>query len=334
MVGIGLQRRHEPKYIETIERLHDGAIGDIICPRSTGTAAASGTADRKARTDRDGVPGQQLVPLQLDLRRPDLSNSTSTTSTSAAGSRASIPSSATAWAGRRVSGWVATARSRRSSTTRSASTRSPTAPRCSARAGTSRAAVESCQRVLHGSKGTANPAGWIEGPNAWKFAGDSPGRTPAGAARPDRSADARRDLQRGRVRRTLDLHGDPGSRGLLLGKVIKWDDLLQQGHDLAPGIDDYTLDSSPPVLPGPNGGTPFRCPASTARLPRLGGTAAETRRINAIRSTRPGAQLSATAAGSACLSKEANPPRPLPLWPRRDSPVSRVADQDRRQRSH
>ncbi len=29
LVGVGLQRRHEPRYIETIKRLHDGAVGDI-----------------------------------------------------------------------------------------------------------------------------------------------------------------------------------------------------------------------------------------------------------------------------------------------------------------
>ncbi|MEM7477906.1 MAG: Gfo/Idh/MocA family oxidoreductase [Planctomycetota bacterium] len=33
LVGIGLQRRHEPQYMETVERLHDGAIGDIIALR-------------------------------------------------------------------------------------------------------------------------------------------------------------------------------------------------------------------------------------------------------------------------------------------------------------
>jgi myo-inositol 2-dehydrogenase / D-chiro-inositol 1-dehydrogenase len=32
-VGVGLQRRHEAKYIETIKRLQDGAIGDIIAMR-------------------------------------------------------------------------------------------------------------------------------------------------------------------------------------------------------------------------------------------------------------------------------------------------------------
>ena len=33
MVGVGLQRRHEPRYIETIQKLRDGAIGDVLLTR-------------------------------------------------------------------------------------------------------------------------------------------------------------------------------------------------------------------------------------------------------------------------------------------------------------
>jgi len=33
-VAVGLQRRHEPQYIETIQRLQDGAIGDILLTRA------------------------------------------------------------------------------------------------------------------------------------------------------------------------------------------------------------------------------------------------------------------------------------------------------------
>jgi myo-inositol 2-dehydrogenase/D-chiro-inositol 1-dehydrogenase len=32
-VGVGLQRRHQPNYLETVKRLHDGAIGDILAMR-------------------------------------------------------------------------------------------------------------------------------------------------------------------------------------------------------------------------------------------------------------------------------------------------------------
>ena len=33
-VAVGLQRRHEPRYVETIKRIHDGIIGDIILARA------------------------------------------------------------------------------------------------------------------------------------------------------------------------------------------------------------------------------------------------------------------------------------------------------------
>ncbi len=33
MVAIGLQRRHDPRYVEAIQRIHDGAIGDVIATR-------------------------------------------------------------------------------------------------------------------------------------------------------------------------------------------------------------------------------------------------------------------------------------------------------------
>jgi predicted dehydrogenase len=32
-VAVGLQRRHEPKYMETIQRIHDGALGDVMFTR-------------------------------------------------------------------------------------------------------------------------------------------------------------------------------------------------------------------------------------------------------------------------------------------------------------
>ena len=32
-VGVGLQRHHQPGYIETIKRIHDGAIGDVVAMR-------------------------------------------------------------------------------------------------------------------------------------------------------------------------------------------------------------------------------------------------------------------------------------------------------------
>jgi len=47
-VGVGLQRHHEAKYIETIKRLQDGAIGDIQTARVYWNGGGVWTRDRKA----------------------------------------------------------------------------------------------------------------------------------------------------------------------------------------------------------------------------------------------------------------------------------------------
>ncbi|PHR85933.1 MAG: oxidoreductase [Blastopirellula sp.] len=46
-VGVGLQRHHEKKYIECIQRLHDGAIGDIIFARAYWNGGGVWTRPRK-----------------------------------------------------------------------------------------------------------------------------------------------------------------------------------------------------------------------------------------------------------------------------------------------
>ena len=47
MVGVGLQRRHEPKYMETVKRIHDGAIGDVILSRVYWNGGGIWYRDRK-----------------------------------------------------------------------------------------------------------------------------------------------------------------------------------------------------------------------------------------------------------------------------------------------
>ena len=47
-VGVGLQRHHEAKYIETIKRLQDGAIGDIHTSRVYWNGGGVWTRDRKS----------------------------------------------------------------------------------------------------------------------------------------------------------------------------------------------------------------------------------------------------------------------------------------------
>lgn len=44
------------------------------------------------------------------------------------------------------------------------------------------------------------------------------------------------------------------------GKVVKWDEAVEKGKELAPGIENYTMDTTPPVLPDENGQYPIAVP--------------------------------------------------------------------------
>ena len=44
------------------------------------------------------------------------------------------------------------------------------------------------------------------------------------------------------------------------GKVITWDEALASNLELAPGLDNYTMDSNPPVMPDGKGRYPVAMP--------------------------------------------------------------------------
>ena len=48
-VGVGLQRRHQPNYLETVKRLHDGAIGDVLAMRVYWNGGPVGPKARRAK---------------------------------------------------------------------------------------------------------------------------------------------------------------------------------------------------------------------------------------------------------------------------------------------
>ena len=51
-VGVGLQRRHQPNYLETIARLKDGAIGDILATRVFWNGGPVGPKARRAELEK------------------------------------------------------------------------------------------------------------------------------------------------------------------------------------------------------------------------------------------------------------------------------------------
>ena len=44
------------------------------------------------------------------------------------------------------------------------------------------------------------------------------------------------------------------------GKIIKWDEAVAKGKELAPGLADYTWDTTPPVVRDANGNYPYAIP--------------------------------------------------------------------------
>ncbi len=64
-VGVGLQRHHQPGYLETLKRLHDGAIGDIVSLRSYWNGTPPWV---KFRKDLEAQYGRTLTEMEYQLR--------------------------------------------------------------------------------------------------------------------------------------------------------------------------------------------------------------------------------------------------------------------------
>ena len=50
------------------------------------------------------------------------------------------------------------------------------------------------------------------------------------------------------------------------GKVITWDEAMASNLELAPGLDNYTMDSPAPVMPDAQGSYPVAMPGFTKVL--------------------------------------------------------------------
>lgn len=64
-VGVGLQRHHQAGYIETLKRLHDGAIGDIVSMRAYWNGQRPW---QKKRADLNKQYGKELTEMEYQLR--------------------------------------------------------------------------------------------------------------------------------------------------------------------------------------------------------------------------------------------------------------------------
>jgi myo-inositol 2-dehydrogenase / D-chiro-inositol 1-dehydrogenase len=64
-VGVGLQRRHQTGYMDTIKRLHDGAIGDIVSMRCYWNGSTPWVRTRK---ELESQYGRRLTEMEYQMR--------------------------------------------------------------------------------------------------------------------------------------------------------------------------------------------------------------------------------------------------------------------------
>ncbi|MDG2206648.1 MAG: Gfo/Idh/MocA family oxidoreductase [Pirellulales bacterium] len=243
MVALGLQRRHEPRYMETIERIHDGAIGDVICQRVYWNGGGIWYRNRQ--------PGQSEMEFQVNnwyhfnwvcgdqiceqhIHNLDVANWV----------KGDYPVECNGMGGgeQRLGG------DRSKSQIYDHTFCEFTYPDGSKLFSQGRHVAGAWSHVgeaVHGTKGTANPAGSIDG--SWQFSGPYP----------NGHQQEQHDMIEALMAGNIYNEGEYGAKSTFTsilgreacysGQIIRWDELLEKGRDLAPGIDQFTMQSPAPT---------------------------------------------------------------------------------------
>jgi predicted dehydrogenase len=249
MVALGLQRRHEPRYVETVKRIHDGAIGEVLLQRVYWNGGGIWYRNRQ--------PGQSEMEFQVNnwyhfnwvcgdqiceqhIHNLDVANWV----------KRDYPVECNGMGGgeQRLGG------DRTKSQIFDHTFCEFTYPDGSKLFSQGRhlsGAWTHVGEAVHGTTGNANPAGSIEG--EWEFAGPFP----------NGHQQEQHDMIEALVAGKIYNEGEYGAKSTFTailgreacysGQIVRWDELLEKGRDLAPGIDSYSLSSPPPTVPDKNG---------------------------------------------------------------------------------
>lgn len=251
MVGVGLQRRHQPNYMETIKRLHDGAIGELILNRVYWNGGGIWYRNRKPeQTEMEfqcnnwyhfiWLSGDQIC--EQHIHNLDVG----------CWAKGAYPVKANGMGGgeRRLNG--DRSKSQIFDHTFCEFT-FPDGTKMYSQGRHLRGSFTRVGEAVHGSKGTANPGGSIDGDDKWRFDGQRV------SGHQQEQHDLIEALMRGEIYNE-GLYGAKSTFTAILGreacysgKVLEWDKLLEEGKSYAPNIDEYTLQSTSPATKGDDG---------------------------------------------------------------------------------
>ncbi|SMP58265.1 hypothetical protein SAMN06265222_10629 [Neorhodopirellula lusitana] len=258
MVGIGLQRRHEPRYMETIKRIHDGAIGDVISQQVYWNG--NGIWYRNPAPDFTEMQGQVNNWYHFNwLSGDQICEQHIHNLDVGCWVKGEYPVECNGMGGHQQREAGDGSKSQIFDHTFCEYTFAD-GSKMHSQGRHLKGGWSHVGEFAQGTKGSSNPSGTIMGENAWKFEGESP----------NGHQQEQHDLIEALMRGEIYNEGEYGAKSTFCailgreacysGKVIKWDDLLEKGRELAPGIDDFTYDSEPPVVRGEDGKYPIPVP--------------------------------------------------------------------------
>jgi predicted dehydrogenase len=259
MVGVGLQRRHQPNYIETVKRIQDGEIGDVILTRvywnGRGIWYRNRTGDETEMEFQCNnwyhfiwLSGDQIC--EQHIHNLDVG----------CWAKGAYPIEANGMGGgeRRLDG--DRTKSQIFDHTFCEFT-FPDGTKMYSQGRHLQGAFTNVSESVHGSKGIATPSSRIKvGEDEWRFTG----------AKVNGHQQEQHDLIEALMRGEVYNEGEYGAKSTFTailgreacysGKVLTWDELLAKGKDYAPGIDEYSMQSAPPAVKGDDGKYPAPLP--------------------------------------------------------------------------
>lgn len=259
LVGVGLQRRHEPRYIETVKRLQDGAIGKILLLRVYWNGGGIWNRPREAGMTEmqyqvhnwyhfcwlsgDNICEQHIHNIDIGNwvmgdQHPVEANGMGACTLRYVGQT-------------RGTGQIFDQHFVEFTFADGTKMYSQCRhmPNC----------FNSVSEAAHGCKGTSNCNGTIEGENAWKFSGQSPGGHQQEQTDLVAALRAGKRYNEGYYGANSSMTAVLGRLATYSGKVVTWDDAVK-GTAIFPYDQELDWNSQPPVVPDENGDYPIPVP--------------------------------------------------------------------------